>query len=444
MTPHSSTRPRPARWTIAASALAAVTLALSGCSNSAASGGSTSSGSGGSASTTGTIKIGAISTLEGALAGLGEPAMQGVKVALLEYGGTLDGTGPRDGVSGATVAGHPVELVVEGSDATADVAVEKTKKLVEQDGVDIVVGPLSGDEGIAIKNYAKTKLDKTFVNGLSAAQDMTLRDPSPNVYRFGGDGAMWVAGLGKYAHDTLGYKTVATIAEDYSYPYDQVGGFLSEFCAAGGKVTKRVWFPLGTKDLSTFVTQLPKDVDAVFFAMGGTDAINFVKQYDEFTGKATPLLGGTTAVDGSVLEGIGSRADGIVSAGPTPVLDTPEYKDYATKLAAAFPGATPNIINMYYYTGMKAALLALDKTGGDLSDGQKKFQEALAQLEFTAPQGAVKLDENRQAVITNYVTKVEGGAVTKVSDVGNVNNTLGFPKDQYVAQPAFDRDNPAC
>jgi branched-chain amino acid transport system substrate-binding protein len=430
-------RRRGATLAIGLATLALVAAACGGSTGGAATAApataapATDGGTSGGGGTGDVIKMGALTTLDGAFAGLGESAMQGVKMALLEYGGTLDGPDVRDGVSGATINGKPVELVIESSDATADVAIAKTKKLIEQDNVDVLVGPLSGDEGIAIKNYAKDHLDRSFINGLSASQNMTLRDPSPNVYRYGGDGAMWMAGLGKYAHDVLGYDTVATVAEDYSYPYDQVGGFLSEFCAAGGKVAKRVWFPLGTKDLSTYVTQLPKDVDAVMFAMGGTDAINFIKQYDQFTGKATPLLGGTTAVDGTVLEGLGGRADGIVSAGPTPVLDTPEYKKFADELGKAFPGATPNIVSIYYYTGAKAALLALD-------------QDALAKLEFTAPQGAVKLDENRQAIITNYVTKVENGQVTKVQDVGNVNGTLGFPAEEYKAQPAFDRENPVC
>jgi branched-chain amino acid transport system substrate-binding protein len=437
------------RLVVLATGLVTVALLVTACGGSAVSSSApatpAASSGGGDTGASGTlIKIGALSTLDGTFAGLGEPSMQGVKMALLEYGGKLDGTGVRDGVSGASVGGHPIELVIESSDATADVAVAKAKKLVEQDNVDILVGPLSGDEGIAIKNYAKSQLGKTFINGLAAAQNATLRDPSPNVYRFGGDGAMWMAGLGKYAHDVLGYDTVATVAEDYSYPYDQVGGFLTEFCAAGGKVAERVWFPLGTKDLSTYVTQLPKDVDAVMFAMGGTDAINFVKQYDQFTGKVTPLLGGTTAVDGSVLEGLGTRADGIVSAGPTPVLDTAEYKKFADDLGKAFPGATPNIVSIYYYTGALAALKALEQVDGDLSDNQEAFQAALAKLEFTAPQGPVKLDANRQAVITNYITKIEGGQVIKVQDVGNVNATLGFPAADYVAQPAFDRENPAC
>src|SRR3712207_8374270 len=79
------------------------------------------------------------------------------------------------------------------------------------------------------------------------------------------------------------------------------------------------------------------------------------------------LLGGTTAVDGSVLEGIGTRADGIVSAGPVPELTTPAYQDFAAKLAAAYPGATPNIINAYYYTATDRKSTRLNSSHANIS-----------------------------------------------------------------------------
>ena len=72
----------------------------------------------------------------------------------------------------------------------------------------------------------------TFVNGTSAAQDTTLRDPAPNFFRFSTDGAQWMAGLGSYAFNDKGYKKVASLAEDYSFPYTQVFGFMAEFCKA--------------------------------------------------------------------------------------------------------------------------------------------------------------------------------------------------------------------
>lgn len=400
---------------------------------------------GDSAPRTQSITIGAISTLDGPFAALGDFSMHGVKLALLEYGGQLDGTGTRDGVSGASVAGVPIELVIEGSDATPNVAVEATRKMVEQDNADIIIGPLSGDEGLALKDYIRDIPEVTLVNGTSASQDLTLRDPAPNVFRFGGDGAMWTFGVGTYAYEELGYRRIATIAEDYSYPYDQVGAVLTEFCAAGGTVTDRIWVPLGTQDYSSFVAQIPDDVDAVFFAMGGTDAINFVKQYDEFTGQAIPLIAGPTAVDQSVLAELGDRAEGLISSGP--VVDDSglaEFDAFAARLDEVFPGQTPNIFNIYYYVATKSALQALEETGADLSDGSQAFQRALAEQSWTTPIGPVVLDDNRQAVVDMYLRQVQDSAQVTIRTLPQVNATLGFDRDDYIAKGSFSRDNPPC
>ncbi len=391
------------------------------------------------------ITIGAISTLDGPFAGLGDFSMHGVKLALMEYGGVLDGSGTRDGVSGASVAGVPIRLVIEGSDATPDVAVEATRKMVEQDNADIIIGPLSGDEGLALKDYIRDIPAVTLVNGTSASQDLTLRDPAPNVFRFGADGAMWAYGVGTYAYEGLGHRRIATIAEDYSYPYDQVGAVLTEFCAAGGTVTDRIWVPLGTQDYSSFIAQIPDDVDAVFFAMGGTDAINFVKQYDDFTGQAIPLIAGPTAVDQSVLTELGDRAEGMISSGP--VVDDSglaNFNAFAARLDEVFDGQTPNIFNVYYYIATKSALAALEMVGGDISDGSSAFQAALTDLRWDTPIGPVYLDENRQAVVDIYLREVQDGAQVTIDTLPQVNATLGFERDSYIAKGSFSRNNPPC
>ena len=160
-----------------------------------------------------TIKIGVLATFEGAFTVLGEDSMRGAMMAVDDFGGK--------------VGGKKIEIVKGSSDASPDSAVRAVRKLVEQDGVKVLVGPLSGDEGLAVKDYAKTKPDVTFVNGTSAAQDTTLRDPAPNFFRFSTDGAQWMAGLGDYAYNTKGYKTRRDVAEDYSFPYTQVFGFMA-------------------------------------------------------------------------------------------------------------------------------------------------------------------------------------------------------------------------
>ena len=55
---------------------------------------------------------------------------------------------------------------------------------------------------------------------------------------------------------------------------------------------------------------------------------------------------------------------------------------------------------------MKAALDGLDAVKGDLSDGGKKYRAALSKMTLKTPTGDVKLDENRQAIGTTFVTEV--------------------------------------
>src|SRR5260370_24555534 len=112
-----------------------------------------------------TIKVGLLATLEGAFAVLGQDSMRGADLALKE--------------ANYTAGGKKIEVIKGSSDSSPDSAVKAARKLVEQDGVKILIGPLSGDEGLAIKDYANTQPNITFINSTSAAQDPTRRDPAP-------------------------------------------------------------------------------------------------------------------------------------------------------------------------------------------------------------------------------------------------------------------------
>src|SRR6266550_277858 len=134
------------------------------------------------------------------------------------------------------VGDKELDFVIASTDATPDSAVRAVRKLIEQDKVQILLSPLSGDEGIAVKNFAKTHPELTFVNAASGAQETTYVDPAPNFFRYNMDGAQWQVGLGKYAYDTKGYRKIATVGEDYSFIYTQVFGLALEFCGAGGQI----------------------------------------------------------------------------------------------------------------------------------------------------------------------------------------------------------------
>ena len=68
-----------------------------------------------------------------------------------------------------------------------------TRRLVEVDGVDAVVGPIGGGENVVFRDLARRFPDVTFLASEMGAQETTLRDPPPNYFRFAPTGAQTTA-----------------------------------------------------------------------------------------------------------------------------------------------------------------------------------------------------------------------------------------------------------
>jgi branched-chain amino acid transport system substrate-binding protein len=408
----------------------------------------------------GTIKVGVLSDCEGAFGSFFEPTASGFNQAMIDAAGAKPaGSKPTDGIDGATVGGKKIEIVGYGcSNDTADKAIEETRRLVEQEGADVLVGPLSGDEGIAVANYAKEHPDKTFINGIAGAQDATLKVQAPNFFRFHPDGAQWSAGLGDYAYNKLGWKKAAIIGDDYSFPYTSLAGFVAEYCSIGGDITKRVWAPLGEKDYSSYISQIPKDVDGIYVGIGGSGLISFIKQYKQQNGKVDTekMMGNVFWDDPLVLKAVGSDLVGGVTSAMTAADDnSPEVKTYIDNLKTSYgdeiAGAGPSVFTYGYYTAGRALAKALESVNGDITD-QKKLQDALASTTLSgeeAPWGDVKLDDNRQAISDVYVKKIvkdkTGDGVPDVQTfekIPGVDQTFGGAFS--ASTPAPDRDNPKC
>ncbi|WP_421778989.1 ABC transporter substrate-binding protein [Hoeflea sp.] len=390
----------------------------------------------------GTVKIGVLVALEGVFAAGGADGVRNVELAIEQAGGTA--------------GGKQIEIVVAPSDTTPDTAVRQARKLIEQDGVDIIIGPLSGSEGIAMRDYAKTVPDKTIINGISGALETTWVDPAENFFRFNLDGSQWGAGLGTYVVEEKGWNRVATVAADYSFGYTNFLGFAVDFCRAGGEIVERFWVPLGSSDFGGVIAAMPDDIDAIYLGVGGTDAINFLNQYEQ-AGAETNLIGGTIMADQTVLTSKGRAKDALVGTPTSGALaeDNPDpaWTEYVSAYQEAFPEderfPTPSLFGVGYYVATLAAIDALNEIDGDLSDGQAKFREALADDPLDTPLGSVSLNENRQATGTVFINEVQedgsGGLKNvMVGKVEDVNQTLGMTAEEFREMGLPSRDTPDC
>ena len=90
---------------------------------------------------------------------------------------------------------------------------------------------------------------------------------------------------------------------------------------------------------------------------------------------------------------------------------------------------------------------ALTAVHGDLSNGQSALHQALATTTLPdAPYGPIKLDQNRQAIVTNYIA-----AVTQTGGKPGIHTTYAVPNvDQAfgglftATTPSPGRGQPPC
>jgi branched-chain amino acid transport system substrate-binding protein len=366
----------------------------------------------------GSIGIGVLADCNGPFAPSYEDALAGAELALIERGGRRAGPLVTDGVAGVRIAGKPVELAFGCTDGSSASTLAEARRLVEQAGVQIMVGPLGGNEGLALEAYERIRPDITFVNGSASAQQL---DPPSNFYSFHTDGGAWMAGLGAYAYRTLGWRHAVTVVDGNGalFNWTQAAAFITEFCSLGGTIAKRVWVPPGTQDYSSVIAGMPrKGVDGVLAAGFASTTIALVQAYPPLAGRfATKLITGSLGY-GPQLEKLSKRLSGSVGAAPF----LGPHDRYVRDLLRNFRQIKePQAYDLYYNGAMAATLEALDRVHGDLSGGERAFQAALAKLDLDTPIGRVRLDQDHEAVSPNYLfrfrTYTDGSLLKRIDGV---------------------------
>jgi branched-chain amino acid transport system substrate-binding protein len=219
-------------------------------------------------------------------------------------------------------------------------------------------------------------------------------------------------------------------------------------------VPVKAWVPLGGKDYASVIARIPKDVDALVVVLGGADAVNFLNQY-EAAGGDKPMIGGSITVSQDVLNYKGKRRDSLVGTiAGSPIADAyegAEFRKFVADYQKNYPvssGAypSPSLFALVYYINMKAALDGLDAVKGDLSDGHKKYREALQKMTLKTPTGDVRLDQNRQAIGSTFITEVvkdsKGNLYNRVlRKVDGIDQMLGMKPSEF---KMGTRDEPNC
>jgi branched-chain amino acid transport system substrate-binding protein len=360
------------------------------------------------------LRVGILNDCTGLWSATTTPALAGAALPLVERGAT---TGDEPGeIEDATVAGRAIELVPGCTEITYySQLIAETRRLVESDHVDIVIGPMMGSsEAMMIPRLAAKYPDVTFLLGAGTARDVTLRDSRPNVFRFTPDGAQSVAGLGSYAFNELGWRRATVVTEGYVGGWEIAAGFVAEFCALGGAVVERDYQSVLSPNPSEAAKRHAKTADGVALLVTAFNPLLYLGNYAAAVG---PELADRLVVSGPPFNDAATRAppqidmSGVVVGGPLSFdPDNASMNAYRKSLQRAYPDLVPGAATFgptfSAYTAMEAIASALEATGGEVGEGHQELRSALGQLVLDAPQGKVRLDGNRQAIAQISLEKI--------------------------------------
>jgi branched-chain amino acid transport system substrate-binding protein len=381
------------------------------------------------------FKIGVLADCDGALFPY-EPVVASTEAPLLERGAKPLGKSPSDGVGDVRVAGRPVELLQGCVSGDPDV-IPEARRLVEEDGADAIVGTLYPQEGLVLEKYAPRRPDQVFLIQPSDAPELTLHRPPPNVFRFAPDASQTVAGLGTYAYKVLGWRKAIAVADENPYGFARIGGFVAEFCALGGTVERR-WAPF-FGDTTGLAAGVGTSADGVFFGASLASAGGLLNRLTSLHQDVSrTVVAGEDVLDFGPL---GPLADGVVVAGNLPARPNPTERNLVSLLGKAFPRQALQPTDFVFRDGVEAVLDGLEHAHGDT----RALPAALRSLVLASPSGSIHLDDDHQAVVPAYLSRVVirgGKAQLRPLSV----TTIGQRFHGYFGDPTlpFTKTTPAC
>jgi branched-chain amino acid transport system substrate-binding protein len=375
------------------------------------------------------LKIGTTQCLSGAAAAVGTTGLVGVQMA-------VDRINKNGGING-----RPVELIVADDESKPDVGRRKTQKLLDEDQIDAHVGGVLSNICLACMPVFE---EQKVLNMISVCLDTTITTTKCSRYSFRpyDYAPAQAVAFAPYLVGKLGKKWHIAYA-DYAWGQSTRDAYAEQIKKSGGEVVGTTGIPIGTADMTPFLSKISGEFDGLFLIFFGKDGVTIGNQlYDLGLMKKYKVAGDGAVCESTNLPALGSKIDGFTAINRyIPVMDPPLntpyhkafYEDALERLKKIDPsGPLPDRYVQSNFEAMNALKIGMEKSGFQGRGDTMKLIEALEGLEmkegYDFPQGDKTLrKEDHQAFVREFIYEVRGG---KFEIRGTV------PKEKTISPPA--------
>jgi branched-chain amino acid transport system substrate-binding protein len=347
------------------------------------------------------IKIGAIGPLTGKASTYGQSVKNGAELLQEEIN------------KSGGINGKEIQFIFEDDQADPTPSIQAFNKLVDNDKVVAILGPVTSGATTAVAPNATSKKIPL----------ITPTATEPNITNKGGEyvfrgcfvDSFQGEILAKYAKESLSKKTAAVLynaGSDYSKGIADT--FKKDFESKGGQVTEYLSYNDGDTDFNAQLTKIKSSNPDVLVLPDYYNVVGLIAKQARATGITSQFLGGD-GWESEELYSIGGEAiNGALYINHYYSGDTDEnVKKFVDAYKAKF-NKDPDAFAALGYDTAKVLVKAIEKSGDFSAD---KIKEALASIELDSVTGHIKFNEERSAVKSASIIKVDGENKTLVDKV---------------------------
>jgi branched-chain amino acid transport system substrate-binding protein len=352
------------------------------------------------------IKIGVSVPLTGAMATVGQGYEWGAKLAAEDLGGQI--------------AGRPIQIIMADDKATPTDAVTAIRRLIDDDQVDVILGPGASGPFLAAMPIAKES--KIAILGVTASAATIFDQLGPAggnewAFRLNPDDLIIAKTLASYIAQEA--KSVFIIGQNNDFGRSGAKAYQDVLPQVGVKVAGAEFYDDGTSDFRPILTKLKQSgADAIMTFMVEADSAPFFRQMKEvgiqvkvFTrgGVTSPLFLEMTKDDPKLAEGA------IGASYWTQNLDPDTEKRFQARW-----NSPPTVHRMMAYYGTKLVIgdaisRAIAKNGELTRQG---IRDALATVDLkNTPIGDIKFDSHNQAYPFLTLDTIKDGKITLMKTI---------------------------
>ncbi|CAN7418270.1 ABC transporter substrate-binding protein [Neorhizobium sp. LjRoot104] len=345
-----------------------------------------------------TIKLGIVAPMSGPNARYGGFSLRGAELAVKDINDVGGVNGMKIQLFNADSQGTPVE------------GVSATRRLIDQEGVDFIIGDVSSSVTLAMQPVAEDA-EVLLLNAASSNPKIT--------YQAGVGGFKWTYRnyptdenralvVAKYAAEQRGFTKFAVLSVDSDYGRSAITftkKYLPEF---KGQILSEDYYKEGEVDFRSVLAKI-RDNGAqaiIYYGLADTTPI-LARQMVELgiAGKVTLIGNGEFNTEKTIKSAPTALEGAVEAAAWLPQFDSPASKAFVEKFTTTYKEAPNN--HAYVHWDTVNLLAAAIKQAG--SADKTKVRDALSKIKYKSPVGDVTFDDHNQARLPMILLQIEKG-----------------------------------